>query len=359
MNFNHLMLSFSTSWFAWMKALLALMVIWLCGFFIRRVVFYYLSRWAKKTETQADDIIIAASRVHMLLWFFLLGLSVAIQLIPGGHAHKIIINRIISSLFVVSLTFLAAQVSSGLITLFARNSLSLPFTSLTQNLIRLVVVGIGMLILLSNLGISIAPLLTALGVGSLAVALALQDTLSNLFAGFYILANKQIRPGDYIRLDSGQEGNVIDIGWRSTRIRELSNNIILVPNAKVGTAIVTNFNLPGKELYFGITMGVSYDSDLEKVERVAIEVASQVMAEVPGGISDFSPAVRFNKFGDSSIDFSISFQAREFVDKYLLTHEFIKRLHKRFRAENITIPFPQRVVHIAGTDTKATLDNGH
>jgi small-conductance mechanosensitive channel len=194
--------------------------------------------------------------------------------------------------------------------------------------------------------------LTALGVGSLAVALALQDTLSNLFSGFYIIANKQIRTGEYIKLDSGQEGYLVDIGWRTTRIRVLANNMIIIPNAKLGSAIVTNFHMPDKEMGLVLQVGVSYSSDLEKVEKVTIEVARETLRGVSGGVESFEPFVRYNSFGDSAIQFSVILRVKEFTDQYLVTHEFIKRLHKRYNLEGIDIPFPQRTVHLINPDKK-------
>ncbi|MHB9154542.1 MAG: mechanosensitive ion channel family protein [Endomicrobiales bacterium] len=339
--------SFSAECMSWIKAFSVLLILWMAGFFFRRVLFLYLARWSEKTSNQIDDIIILKSRLHVLFWSFLLGVYLAGQFAPVTPAARLILSRIIFSLAIVSVTLLAANVLAAVIKVYSEKiSLSLPLTSLTENLIKLIIIIIGALILLAHLGISITPLLTALGVGSLAVALALQDTLSNLFAGFYIIANKQIRTGDYIKLDSGQEGYVADIGWRATRITMLSNNIILVPNAKLGSAIVTNYFLPEKEMGLVIQACVGYSSDLEKVEKVTIEVARETLKTTQGGVESFEPFIRFHTFGDSSVNFSVILRVREFVDQYLVTHEFIKRLHRRYRAEGIEIPFPQRTVRL-------------
>lgn len=336
------------TWITWLEALLVLLLFWLAGFSLRKIIFRYLTKWSEKTVTQLDDILIAASRLHVLIWAFLLGIFVAARIAPIDHATLLVVNKGLSSAFIISLTFLVANIASELIKTYSQQvSLSLPLTSLTENLLRIVIIVLGLLILLSHLGVSITPLLTALGVGSLAVALALQDTLSNLFAGFYIVANKQVRTGDYIKLDSGQEGYVLDIGWRATRIRQLSNNIILIPNAKVGTAIVTNYFLQDKEMSVSVPCSVAYGSDLDRVELIAVEVALEVMQQVPGGIKEFKPAVRYTAFGDSAIQFSVNMRVKEFVDQYLVVHETIKRLHARFNAESIEIPFPQHVIHMA------------
>jgi len=191
-------------------------------------------------------------------------------------------------------------------------------------------------------------MLTALGVGGLAVALALQEPLANFFAGVFITLAGQVRLGDYMKLDTGQEGYVVDFSWRSTRLRMLANNLVVVPNAKLAQAIVVNHDLPSKALAVPVDVGVDYASDLEHVERVTIEVAREVMAQVRGGVPDFEPFIRYHTFGDSSIDFSVILRANEFVDQYLVKHEFVKRLHARFNKEGISIPFPITTIPLRG-----------
>jgi len=202
-------------------------------------------------------------------------------------------------------------------------------------------------VILNGLGLSITPMLTALGVGGLAVALALQEPLSNFFAGFFISLAGQIRVGDYITLDSGQSGYVVDFSWRSTRIRMLANNLIVVPNHRLAQAIVVNHHLPAEDLAVLVEVGVDYASDLTHVERVVVDVGRTVMRDVEGGVPDFEPFVRFHTFGESSVDFTVILRAGEFTGQYLVKHEFVKRLHARFRAEGIVIPFPIRTVHNA------------
>jgi len=138
----------------------------------------------------------------------------------------------------------------------------------------------------------------------------------------------------------------VDITWRNTVIRQLPNNLIIIPNRKLSEAIVTNFNMPEKELAVLIQVGVSYDSDLEKVEKVTIEVAKEVMKEVQGGVPKFEPFIRYHTFDDFSINFTVILRAKEFVDQYLIKHEFVKRLKKRYDEEGIVIPFPIRTVYL-------------
>jgi small-conductance mechanosensitive channel len=214
------------------------------------------------------------------------------------------------------------------------------------NITKVVVWTIGGLVLLDSLGVAITPLLTALGVGGLAVALALQDTLSNLFAGVHILASRKVQPGDFIQLDNGMEGYVEDTNWRNTIIRQLPNNLLVVPNATVASSIVTNYHLPELELSVTVPCGVSYESDLEHVERVTIEVGREVMHEVKGSVPDYEPTVRYNTFGNSSISFNVGLRAADVSARALIIHEFIKRLHSRYQKEGIENSSPsETIVH--------------
>ena len=210
--------------------------------------------------------------------------------------------------------------------------------------IGLTVVG-GMLIL-DNLGVSLTPLLTTLGIGSLAVAIALQDTLGNLFAGLHIKADRPIEVGQFIRLESGDEGYVERIGWRSTRIKMLPNKTAVVPNSKLVQSTIINYDLPNPEVAVLVQVGVHYDSDLKHVERVTKEVGKEVMVKVRGSVDSFEPFIRYHTFNQSSIDFTVILRARTFVDNYLIKHEFMKRLHERYREEGIVIPFPIRTVYL-------------
>jgi small-conductance mechanosensitive channel len=220
-----------------------------------------------------------------------------------------------------------------------------------DSIVRLVVIGIGLLLTLQSLGIAITPILTALGVGGLAVALALQDTLSNLFAGFQILASQHVRPGDYVKLSSGEEGYVRDITWRITTIESLTKVMSVVPNSKLATTIVSNYYQPDTEIAVLIPLGVAFDSDLEKVERVTIEVAKDVMRTVEGGVPEWEPVVRYNNFDakEAAITFNAVLRTREFGEQYLVRHEFIKRLQKRYRTEGIRIPYPVQTVRLVST----------
>jgi small-conductance mechanosensitive channel len=213
------------------------------------------------------------------------------------------------------------------------------FVSIT----RVAVWTIGALILLDSLGVAVSPLLTALGVGGLAVALALQDTLSNLFAGIHILASRKVQPGDFIELDNGMQGYVVDTNWRNTILRQLPNNLLVVPNATVASSIVTNYHLPEHELSVTVPIYVSDECDLDEVERVTVEVGREVMCSVDGGVPEHEPTVRFTGIGNNSVNFNVGLRAAEVTKQALVTHEFIKSLHRRYRQDGIGFQSPNEI----------------
>jgi small-conductance mechanosensitive channel len=322
------------------------LAILLAGYALRRYLFSRLSRWAVRTGSRTSDAILTAVKSPFTVLSVMLGLYAALGVSDLPRAWVDRADKTLGILAIVAVSLMAANLLSGLTRTRAdRGETALPVTSLTEHIIRIVVYGMGFLIILNSLGVSIAPILATLGVGGLAVALALQSTLSNFFAGFHIIVTGQIRVGDFLRLENGDEGYVTDISWRTTKVETLAGNLILIPNAKLTEMIVTNYSLQDKHLAVRVGIGVHYGSDLEQVERVAIEVAAEVMREVPGGDPEFEPRVRFHTFNDSSIDLTVIMRANDFVDQYLLKHEFIKRIHKRFAREGIVIPYPIRAIN--------------
>ena len=253
-------------------------------------------------------------------------------------------------LVIGSLTLVLVRFASGSVDrMAARSGTGLPSTTLVNNLVKLLIGTLGLFLILQNLGIEITPLITALGIGGLAVALALQDTLSNLFAGVTIILTGQIRPTDYIRLEDGPQGFVTDVKARNTTIRTFPNeNLVVVPNSVLASTIVTNYNLPRKKLWITVPVGVAYDCDLAEVERISIEVGDQTLAQVQDGTASEPTQVRYRAFGDSSIDFDVLLSVTAFTNQFLVRHEFIKRLHSRFREEGIEIPFPIRTIVMQG-----------
>lgn len=317
----------------------------LLGVLLQRWISSNLQKKAQRTAAKWDDILIKALRGVFILWFCLLGVAIAQKTINFPPDTENIIKKAVTLMAIFSGVIFSVRLAAGFLHLYVNKLTGIPAT-LLRNITAIIIYFIGFMIVLDYLGISITPIITALGLGGLAVALALQDTLSNLFSGINILMTKKIMPGDYIRTDSGYEGYVVDITWRNTTIRALPNNLIIIPNSKLASSVITNFHLPEKEMAVLVDVGVSYESDLEMVEKVIVDVAQEIMREIPGGIPEFSPFVRFHTFADHSINGTVILRGKEFVDQFRIKHEFVKKLHERFKRESIVIPYPIRTVYL-------------
>jgi small-conductance mechanosensitive channel len=205
---------------------------------------------------------------------------------------------------------------------------------------------LGTIIFLDNIGVTLTAVWTTLGVGSVAVALALQETLSNFFSGLYLMADRPVRLNDYIKLDSNQEGYVLRIGWRSTILRTLGNNYVVIPNSTLAKATVTNFSAPETRMGYSLPVSVAYGTDLDKVEKALLDVAQEaIRAGLDGLLAQPAPSVSFSPgFGASSMDFSLNMQVRQFTDQYSVQSDLRKRIVKKFKEAGIEMPFPTRTL---------------
>jgi len=336
----------------WLQRILLLLMGLAVGLAVEFLLVHRLRRAARTSTWGWDEVVLDALRGMPVLWFTLWGGWSALELgvFPAdgegvnwwARGQRVLVIGFLASLVLVLMRMTGGAIRSA----SARADRSLPSPTLITNLAQILVAALGAIIILQNQGIEITPIVTALGIGGLAVALALQDTLGNLFAGVQIILSRQVRPGDYIRLESGEQGYVTDVKGRNTTVRTFPDgNLVIVPNSKLASAVVKNFSLPTHSLWISIPVGVSYASDLEEVERVTLDVAREVMAQVEG-TGDPEPVLRFEGFGDSSIDLQIRIHCRDFTEQFAIRHSFIKRLHARYRREGIVIPFPIRTLDI-------------
>ncbi len=315
---------------------------------VRAVTFRLLQRWSARKDARIDDVIIKALRVPSVFWCVAIGIYIGIAVSDLPERYVFHISKSIHVVVIFSITIASANLAGRIFKNYVEQSgLPIPATGLAYGILRGTILIIGFLIILGVLGISIAPLITALGVGGLAVALALKDTLDNLFAGIHILVEKSVRVGDFIRLETGQEGYVEDITWRTTRIKMLSNNMVVITNSKLSQSIVTNYSLPEKRTLAQIQIGVDYSADPETVERILKEEAIKAAKEVPSLLADQAPDVSLSPgFGPNSLDFTLTCQVRDIIDQGPVQHELRKRVFKRLRQEGIEIPLPQRTVYL-------------
>jgi small-conductance mechanosensitive channel len=235
---------------------------------------------------------------------------------------------------------------AGLTEYAARNPSVTPALGVARVATRVVVAALALLMALQSIGVSVTPLLTTLGIGSLAVALALQDTLANFFAGLYLLADRPVRSGDYIKIQDGEEGYVEAIGWRSSRLRTVKNNAVIVPNQKLSQAILTNFHQPTPPVVMSISIGISYDADPNIVQSALEDELSRALGDIRE-LHGTETSARLTEFGESAAIYTCVVWVRDFEAQARAGHELRRRLLTRLRREGIDVPLPQRVVHSA------------
>ena len=335
------------------KALVELLLVPTCivlgaltvGIITDRLIRRYINHHLAVDESTWKYVFIRSMHGVPIFFSFIIGLYWAIDAVEISPTLTKMLSYLLFTSNVITITRVLARTVDGVVTMyFERSNKDLPKTTLLNNILIGVIYVMGVLVILQYYGISIAPILTAAGVGGMAVALALQETLANIFAGLHLILSKQIRIGDYIRLGTGEEGRVTDIAWRFTTIVPLgASNTIVIPNKTIAGANITNFSMPTRNLNISVPVGVAYDSDLALVERVTIETAKEVLARVDNN-PNAEPLVRYTKFNDSSIDFAVILPSSQFDQQGLIIHDFIKALTDRYRVEGIDIPYPIRTV---------------
>ncbi len=319
------------------------------AYLVRSLLLRGLRAWVARTGSRPGHILYTALSGPTTIWALILAVHLAIQSSPlppvvtGKYAPRILI-----ALWIASFTLMAMRIAGDLVRAYGSQIPgALPVTTLTTTLAQLTALVLGLLLLLSAEDVQVTPILTALGVGGLAVALAMQDTLSNLFAGFYIAVAGQMRLNDYIKLSSGEEGYVTDIGWRSTAIRSLGNSLIIVPNSKLAQTIVTNYYLPEQRMSASLQVNVPYDADPDQMERLLVEIATAGAKDIPGLLAEPAPSATLDPgFGESSLGFTLGYYVSEFSRQYGVRDQLRKRILRRLREEGIAVPYPTRDIHL-------------
>jgi small-conductance mechanosensitive channel len=315
------------------------------GLLLHKIIIPFFARLASKTSLKSDDLIIKTIRVWVIPWFLALGLYLGLKQLNLESRFYFWIENGLMIFYIFSGTMIIARVVSGIIKIKAAGSDTIiPSSSIVSNIVIVIIYCLGLLIILQSQGISITPVLTALGVGGLAVALALQPTLSNLFAGLQIISSGNFNRGDFIKLSTGEDGFIEDITWRSTTIRAASDHIIIIPNSKLADMTVSNYYLPQTEITFGVEVGVSYDSDLDRIEKITKEVINETLQQSADGVKEFEAEISFVAFGESSIRMKAFLRVNKYTAQFQVRSLFIKKLHERYRKEGIYIPYPIRTV---------------
>jgi small-conductance mechanosensitive channel len=308
----------------------------------------------RRTKTTLDDRLLQAIRPPLLLLLTVVGSYLALLQITLVDPYQLYIRSAVVILVVFCVASGVNRALSAGLTWYGQEMAARTRTDVDEKLLPIlrrvlfvVIWGIALMVIFDRLNLNISPLVTGLGITGLAVALALQPTLSNFFSGTYLLTDQAVRPGDFIQLDSGVMGTVRDVGWRTTKIMTPENNLVIIPNNRLADAIVTNYFQPDRAVNVVVNCGVAYESDLDQVERVALEEATRVQKSHPGAVPDWTPLFRFREFGESNVNFIVVLRAIDRANSFLVVHEFIKALHRRFAREGITINYPARTLYLA------------
>ncbi|WP_028949738.1 mechanosensitive ion channel family protein [Sulfurihydrogenibium subterraneum] len=317
-------------------------------YIIRILTIEFLKKLAQKTPTKLDDVIYKAIRLPSLLWIFIISLHITLTFLDISERHYHLSTKIINTLLILSITIFLANLSTRLLKLYMEEkNLPTTGTSLIFIIINTVIYIVGILIILSNLNVPITPIITTLGIGGLAVGLALKDTLSNIFSGLYILVEKRINIGDLIELENGKKGYVVNISWRTTTLKTLTNDTVIIPNEKLAQSVILNYAKPVNITRTSIEIPVSYDTDIDKLEKIILEEVEKYSKEDSKLFLNPEPTFRFVPgFGDSSLNFTLYVYVLDYEGGFAVQSELRKRIFKRLKAENIEIPYPQLDVHL-------------
>lgn len=326
--------------------------IWILAatFIIGKTAFFALRRYVlnvREGDGSLNERIANESRVPFYFLIWSVGLYYAFKALNFLEPYYPYLDRMFILLLVIPFMYLLRKTINTSIIWYAakdKRRIRIEQTSLMglKNIVNIFIFTIAAIIILGQFNVDVTPLMASLGIGGLAVALALQPTLSNYFAGVYITSDKTVRLGDYIEVegDVARGGYVDKMGWRTVAIRTIQNNIISVPNSKLADAVIVNYYQPKAPMLTKVEVGVGYGNNLNKVEEVTLRVAKKVLKETDAGIDGEDPYVRFHEFGDSNINFRVWFKIKRWEKQFLLKDEFIKALKTEYDKEGIEIAFP-------------------
>lgn len=324
-------------------------------FFIVRVAIFLgekiVLRLTKKTKTKLDDILLERLSKPVTFGAFLIALEFAIRELPLTPETDGLLTRIILTTGILIIAYCVYTVANTLVISLLKNfakktksSLDDSIISLFNSVLNLTLIILSLIYILEVWGVQVGPLLAGLGVAGLAVALALQPVLSNVFSGASMILDHSIKVGDWVKIDDGSMGIVDKIGLRSTRVRTFDNEVVIVPNTKLAESIIQNITLPEPIARVVVPFGVAYGTDPEKVRKVVLKEIDKI----PGVIKEEGkePAVRFLEMGDSSLNFKAYFFIDSFENRLSTIDQATTRIYNALGKAKIEIPFPQMDVHI-------------
>lgn len=346
-------------------AIIILSASWILGKILKLVLNFIGKKILTKTKTSLDDKLIGEARKHVTLISVIIGFYIALEEIRKAFSateltHHQILDYIGIALFVVIVLAIARTISKLIEATFewymdevsrkTQSNITATIAPLTNKIVSIIIFLVGIIIILDYFGVSIGSLIVSLGVGSLAIALAAQDTLSNMIAGFVIMIDRPYRVGDRIQLPSGEIGDVAEIGLRSTRILNFDNNYVVVPNAEIVKFRLINFSYPHEAVRAFVDVGVAYGTDVTQARNILLNIANNH----PEVLKDPEAEVFVTEFSSSALILRLNMRTSDFKKKWLVETSTRETIYKSFLEAGITIPLPQQVVHLIGKDGPKT-----
>ena len=333
-------------------ATIIIIIFFIIAKMVNAIIKRFVLHISAKTKSQLDDLIVKAISLPIIVGIVLMGIFIALQGLPELSQYADPINSAFTVFYILFAALIAIRLINALVQWYAlevaqktQSKVDEQFLPMIKRVISGIVLLLALVWILGVFGVEITALVATLGVGGIAIALALQDTLKEFFSGAHVILDKPIRIGDFIELESGDKGTVTDIGWRSTTIKTFSRNYVIIPNSMLASSKLINYDQPKQELGFSVEGGIGYQEDLDRVEKVLVDEAKKALKKMGTGAKDFEPFVRYQGFGDSNIDFKVVFRVKTYSDQFALKHEFIKSIKKRFDKEGIEISWPVRKVY--------------
>jgi small-conductance mechanosensitive channel len=331
---------------------------------VRALLQWLGHRIFRQTETELDDRILEVVLRHVRPLMIVISLHLAVREIRKGAVETdITLHQLLDygqAVLYVAAVLLLVKVLLGILREIINwyldrvsgdgaASLKMTLGPLTNKVVDILIGLVALIIILDHFGINIGSLLVSLGVGSLAVALAAQDTLANMIAGFVLLVDRPFRVGDRIEIASGVTGDVLQIGLRSTKLLNFDNNVIIMPNAELVKSRIINFAYPALPMRVAVRLEVAYGTAVDRVRQLLLDLA----AHHPQVLADPAPAVHLTALNDSSVQITLTVRSSRYTESFDVESTLREQAYALFLREGIQVPIPQRVVRMTNAEGRS------
>ena len=335
----------------WMKEILVALLIFAFFWLAAKLLRYLLTEWGPRvasfTATDLDDSILKRVTPPIGLLVIFAGLYLAVRHLPLPERAHTTASGAVFVINIIILTNIAYRASDEMLNWYAarvaeRNGVGLnrQILPLLEKLVSIFLICSALMIILKHFNYDILSLVTALGIGSLAIGLAAKDTLANMISGFTLMIDRPFRIGDRIQLAAGHWGDVVDIGLRSTKIKTVDNTLLIIPNSELCNTTIINLAFPDLRAKGRVNLAVSYGSDVEMVKKLLTSIAG----EIPEVLSEPQPEAFFISYGDSALNMALFFWVKDYTEVFPVTDRLNTLVHKRFRENGIALTYPTRTV---------------